>query len=177
MRKYFFKKYKILIIIFVFETFLLFKQPEISRQAWTTSLHFFMEVIGILPPVLLLVGRLESWLPSTAVESYLGGKSGYKGMLIAVLLGSAAAGPLFMAFPIAASLSKKGGRTANTVIFLGSWATIKIPMLIMESRFLGLKFSLLRLAITVPFIILIGILMEKLSALDPRLRSGSSRFT
>lgn len=87
-------------------------------------------------------------------------------MLIAAFFGSAAAGPLFTAFPIAASLSEKGGRTANTVIFLGSWATIKIPMLILESRFLGLKFSLLRLAVTFPFIILIGLLMEKLSAVE-----------
>ena len=85
-------------------------------------------------------------------------------MFIAVFLGSIAAGPLFTAFPVAASIRNKGGRIANIVIFLGAWATIKVPMLIMESHFLGMKFSLLRLTITLPFIILIGILMENLSS-------------
>jgi uncharacterized membrane protein YraQ (UPF0718 family) len=122
--------------------------------------------MGILPPVLLLLALLEAWLPSGAIESNLGKGAGVKGMLIATLMGSMAAGPLFAAFPIAASLSRKGGSTANTVIFLGSWATIKIPMLMMESRFLGVKFSLLRLVITIPFILLMGALMEKWSPLD-----------
>lgn len=158
------KKYNVFLIILGVELILSFIQPELSRQAWTNSLHFSLGVIGVLPPVILLLGLLETWLPPTTIETYLGNESGVKGMLLAVLLGSIAAGPLFTAFPVAASLANRGGRVANIVIFLGAWATIKVPMLIMESHFLGMKFSLLRLAITLPFIILIGILIENLSS-------------
>ena len=50
---------------------------------------------------------------------------------------------------------------SNVAIFLCSWAAIKIPMLMFETKFLGLKFSMLRLILTIPSAILIGLIMEK----------------
>ena len=82
-------------------------------------------------------------------------------MALAILLGTAAAGPLYAAFPVAVSLQKKGARLANIVIFLGTWASIKIPMILLESSFIGLRFSLLRLALTVPGVIAMGVVMER----------------
>lgn len=127
-------------------------------------LQLLEDILAILPPALVLLSIVDSWIPHSTVESHLGAKSGVRGWLTALLLGSFAAGPLFAAFPIAKSLFEKATRTANVVIFLGAWATIKLPMLLMESHFLGMRFSLLRLALTVPFIIAIGLIVEKLSA-------------
>jgi len=156
------KKYKILIAIQLFDTLLFCFNPELAKLAWSKSISFSVNIAIVLPPILLLLGLLDTWLPSQAVETYMGKKSGVKGMFLAIFMGSFAAGPLFAAFPVAASFASKGGRMANTVIFLGAWAAIKVPMLLMESQFLGIRFSLLRLAITLPLIILIGLLMEKL---------------
>jgi uncharacterized membrane protein YraQ (UPF0718 family) len=135
---------------------------ELSYNTCSNSSHFFIEVIKFFPPILILMGLLDAWVPKEKIQSYLGNGSGLRGIVLAILLGTAAAGPLFSAFPIAKSLSEKGVRTANTVIFLGSWATIKIPMFIMECNFLGVRFALLRLVITLPFIVLIGFLIERL---------------
>lgn len=159
-----FNKYILLIAIQLIDTIIFFYQPEIAMRSWSKSFSFSLSILNVLPPIMLLLGLLDTWLPSQAVENYLGKKSGIKGMFLATFMGSFAAGPLFAAFPIASSFSRKGGRVANTVIFLGAWATIKVPMLLMESQFLGIRFSLLRLAITLPLIILIGITMEKLMA-------------
>lgn len=166
MIKDFLKKYKILIAIQLFDTLLFFFHPEIAKLAWSKSASFSMNIAIVLPPILLLLGLLDTWLPSQAVETYLGKKSGVKGMFLATFMGSFAAGPLFAAFPIASSFAVKGGRLANTVIFLGAWATIKVPMLLLESQFLGIRFSLLRLVITLPLIILMGLLMEKIMPKD-----------
>ena len=57
---------------------------------------------------------------------------------------------------------------ANVVIFLGTWATIKIPMLMMEIKFMGLPFALARLGLTLPTIILTGYLIEKVLQRQPR---------
>lgn len=130
--------------------------------------HFFVEVIKIFPPILILMGLLDKWIPKEKIRVYLGHRSGLRGISLAILLGTAAAGPLFAAFPIAKSLSEKGVRTANTVIFLGSWATIKIPMFIMECSFLGVRFALLRFLITLPFIVLIGFLIEWFNPYRPK---------
>jgi uncharacterized membrane protein YraQ (UPF0718 family) len=52
---------------------------------------------------------------------YMGPQSGIKGTLIAFLLGSFAAGPLYGAFPLAAVLMKKGAGFMNILIFIGAW--------------------------------------------------------
>lgn len=44
---------------------------------------------------------------------------------------------------------------------IGAFSTAKIPMILFEIGFLGLKFSLLRILITIPVFILIGIIMGK----------------
>ena len=130
-----------------------------SLGQWFTGIG---EVLVIVPSVLILIGLFDAWVPKELVEHGLGPKSGLRGVLFALLLGTGAAGPLYAAFPIGLSLRAKGARTANLVIFLGAWATIKIPMLMMESAFLGTRFALLRLAMTLPGIIACGFLMEYL---------------
>ena len=62
---------------------------------------------------------------------------------------------------MSASLLKKGASISNMVIFLGSWAALKIPQLLVEIKFLGGAFTLLRFVLTFTVIIIIGMIMEK----------------
>jgi uncharacterized membrane protein YraQ (UPF0718 family) len=137
-------------------------QPALARDSTVTSWRFLLEVVSIVPPVMVLMGLLDVWVPRRLVESHLGPASGALGAGLAMLLGTAAAGPLYAAFPVAVSMQRKGARLANVVVFLGTWAAIKIPMIMMESSFVGLRFALLRLALTIPCILATGWLMERL---------------
>lgn len=78
-----------------------------------------------------------------------------------ILLSMAQAGPLYGAFPVTYLLWKKGASIRNIFIYIGAFCTIKIPMIAFEIGFLGLKFSILRTVLTLPLIILIGIIMER----------------
>lgn len=129
----------------------------------TNSFSFFIDVIKFFLPVLVLMALLDMWIPKEKIQDNLGDKSGVKGVVLAILFGGLAAGPLFAAFPIAKSMLEKGVRKSNIVMFLGAWGTIKIPMVIMESTFLGIRFALLRLLVTLPFIIIVGKLVERFS--------------
>lgn len=160
------KRFKVFFIIQAMAVALYFFRPELSQKIILNSLYFSVEVLVIMPPIMLILGLLDAWIPSRTIENHLGKESGISGWLAAVALGSAAAGPLLAALPIAASLSQKGARTANVVIFLGSWATIKLPLLIMEIQFLGFRFSILRFALTLPLIIITGLLTERLAPLS-----------
>lgn len=163
------KKYRLFIIVILINILLFYVKPEAAKISLTNSYGFFLEVLKILPPVMVLMGLLDVWVPRETVESHLGVESGMRGSLLAIFIGTAAAGPLFAAFPIALSLKNKGVRIANIVIFLGSWGSIKIPMLFMESSFIGIRFALLRLVTTIPFIVGIGYLMEKILSKDTTL--------
>jgi uncharacterized membrane protein YraQ (UPF0718 family) len=65
----------------------------------------------------------------------------------------------------------KGAGIANTIIFLSAWACIKIPQELMEIQFLGLPFTLTRLVLTVIFVTIIGMVVERIMELG-RSREG-----
>jgi uncharacterized membrane protein YraQ (UPF0718 family) len=156
------KSYRLFLLVVCANLFFVFLNLPVARMSAIKSASFLLEVLLILPPVMVLMGLLEVWLPRRLVEKHLGTDAGLLGAAVAIFLGTAAAGPLYAAFPVAVSLQKKGARLANIVIFLGAWAAIKIPMVMMESSFISLRFALLRLAFTIPCIMATGYLMERM---------------
>jgi len=109
------------------------------------------------------MGLLDVWVPKETVELHLGHTSGLRGVLLSILLAAAAAGPIYVAFPIAATLLRKGTRLLNIVVFLTAWAAAHLPMIIVEMRFLGLPFALLRTGLTLIMGVAIGAIMERMA--------------
>ena len=135
-------------------------RPDKALAVLFVSKDYLLEMISILPPVLVLCGLFDAWVPKRTVERLMGDASGIKGTSIAFLLGTVAMGPLYAAFPIGKSLLDKGASLYNVAVFLCVWASIKIPMILFEVKFLGAEFALLRLALTIPAIIVVGALLN-----------------
>ena len=135
--------------------------PEKSAPVFNVSKNYFIELIMILPAIMVIIGLFSVWVPKETVVKYLGKTSGIKGIIIAIALGMLPTGPLYIAFPMAAALLKKGAKISNIVIFISAWACIKLPQELVEIQFLGIQFTLLRLGLTVIFIIIMGIMIEK----------------
>jgi uncharacterized membrane protein YraQ (UPF0718 family) len=141
---------------------LLFFFPEYGGRSFRLSLENLLEMLSVVPPIFILLGLLDVWLKRETMMKIMGEKSRLLGILIAFLLGSAAAGPLYAAFPVAGMLLKKGSKFSNVVIFIGAWSTTKIPLLLFEASSMGVPFMLLRFAIDIPVILLIAYATEKL---------------
>lgn len=124
-------------------------------------LQFIKEMVVFLPFMFILIGLADVWISKEKVEKHIGQNSGIKGTVYVILLSMLQAGPLYGAFPVTYLLWKKGASIRNIFIYLGAFSTLKIPMLMFEVGFLGLKFSLLRTLVTLPIIIWIAIIMEK----------------
>jgi uncharacterized membrane protein YraQ (UPF0718 family) len=155
----------------VIGTFILFVLDRgKSVSAALTAKRYLVEMLSILPPILVLLGLFESWVPKTWVEKAMGPGSGTRGAVVSVLVGTAAMGPLYVAFPVGLALLKKGASLFNVCVFLCVWASIKIPMILFEVKFLGVEFSLLRLVLTVPAILVISGLMNILRMNIPERR-------
>ncbi|MEZ4628649.1 MAG: permease [Eubacteriales bacterium] len=110
--------------------------PE-SDSAPGCSISNFKEMLSVLPPIFISPGLLDVWVDRATMMKYTGKGSGVKGVLIAFLLGSAAAGPLYAAFPFAGIMLKKGSSLTNVLIFIGAWSTTKIPLLRSKRRAWG----------------------------------------
>ncbi len=163
--KNFFKRYRILLILILINIGIGIALPEIGLKSLTLTKQNLLEMILIIPPIFVLLGLLDVWVDRATMMKYTGKDSGLKGILIAFLLGSAAAGPLYAAFPIAGVMMKKGSRLLNVFVFIGAWSTTKIPMLTFEAASLGLAFTITRLALSIIGILIIAFVTEK--ALNP----------
>lgn len=135
--------------------------PGYRGKAVSTLGFQVKTMLLVIPPIFLLLGLLDAWVPREKMIRYMGEKSGWKGRLIAFLLGSFAAGPLLGAFPFAAVLMKKGASFMNIMIFIGAWSTTKIPMLLFEVSALGARFAFSRLAIDIVGIVVIAFAIRK----------------
>ncbi|HEY3365922.1 MAG TPA: permease [Symbiobacteriaceae bacterium] len=155
------KKYQLFAAIVAADLILSLLRPAMGWAAAVNSARFVGDILEIVPMVMILMGLFDAWVPRKLVEENIGPRSGLRGMLLAIVLGTAAAGPIYAAFPVALSLRQKGARLANIGIFLGTWAAIKIPMILLESNFIGMKFALVRLILTIPGVIGVGLLMER----------------
>lgn len=150
------KKYKFFFITLGVLAILTIVNQAIGVKAAKITVNSLKEMFLVIPPVFLLLGLLDVWVPKEIMMRYMGEGSGIKGIILSIILGSAAAGPLYGAFPVAAVFMKKGVRLSNILIFIGAWSTTKIPMFLFELSALGTKFALTRLLVDIPGIIIMA---------------------
>lgn len=150
--------------------------PDKSASVITVSKNYFFDLLMILPALMIIIGLFSVWVQKEFVIRHMGKSSGIKGMAIAFILGVLPTGPLYIAFPMAVALLKKGAKISNIIIFISAWACIKLPQELVEIQFLGINFTLLRLALTLVFVILMGIIIEKLIEITERKNIRSEKL-
>ena len=154
-------RYKWVILALAADIAVLVWNPVLGRQIAIQTTNGFVEMLSFLPPVFIILGLLDVWVPREIVISHLGVGSGLRGMALAIFLGAAAAGPLYGAFPVAAVMMKKGASLFNVMIFLGAWSTLKLPMFLFETQYLGLTFSVTRWVCSLVGIIVMAFLIDR----------------
>ncbi len=155
------KRYKYVIGLLLLNTAVLFYYPTVGEAVFASTRENALEMLGIIPPVFLLLGLLDVWIDRETMIKYQGKGSGIRGALLAFILGSAAAGPLYAAFPVAGVMLHKGASLFNIFIFIGAWSTTKIPLLIFETASLGIRFTAIRFIFNIVGIIAIAFLLKR----------------
>ncbi len=151
-----------LLITVIITVVLLYLVPSKREIVITISWKFFIEMISILPAIMILMGLFSVFIPNDLIVKHLGKTAGIKAIFLGILMGTLPTGPLYVAFPIASSLLKKGASISCIIAFLSAWACIKIPQEMVELQFLGFKFMIARLILTVIFVIIMSVIIEKL---------------
>jgi len=142
---------------FVAVSFVMHFNP--GKQIGINFYHFSIEMLKILPCAFILIGLFEVWVKRKTVEIHLGEKSGLRGYLWAVLLAGTTVGGLYVAFPIAYSLHGKGAKLSIIFTYIGASAICRVPMTIFEASFMGIRFSIIRLIVSVPLVIVGSMLL------------------
>jgi uncharacterized membrane protein YraQ (UPF0718 family) len=141
-----------LIVSFVFEF-----NP--GKEIGYNFVSFLLYMLKILPCAFILIGLFEVWVKKEVIEKHLGEESGIKGYIWAMLLAGTIAGGLLVAFPIAYSMYNKGAKLSVIFTYIGAAAICRVPMAMFEASFMGVKFTAIRLLVSLPLVIVTSILL------------------
>ncbi|MDW7681319.1 MAG: permease [bacterium] len=148
-----FIEYFLFFIFLLGIVFMLWQDVPAGYIIGEQAIDFGTNIFKILPCAFVLIGLFEVWVKKETVEKHFGRRSGLRGHFWGIALAGTTVGGLYVAFPVAAALYHKGARLAVIFSYIGAAAIVRIPMTIFEASFLGIKFSLIRLLLSVPLVV------------------------
>lgn len=159
----FIKRYRSFFISLIFLFMITFFSNNIFLKVIDSVKSNILQMLSVLPPIMLMLGLMDVWVSREKLMKYMGDKSGIIGILLAMLIGSVAAGPMYASFPFTAVLIKKGAKFSNIIIFMNTWCLTKISTLLFEFSALGIKFTLVRLLIDIPGVLVMSYFVNLLT--------------
>jgi uncharacterized membrane protein YraQ (UPF0718 family) len=124
------------------------------KSAW----DILLQVLPLLIFAFIIAGIVPLLIPSEMISKWVGAESGFRGILIGAAFGGLTPGGPFVSLPIAAGLLKAGASIGTMVAFMTAWALWAFSRLPLEIGLMGWKFTAIRLASTIFFPILAGVI-------------------
>ena len=140
---------------------LLIVDAEGFERALSSAKSILVQVVPVLAVVVLFMAG-TNMIPNSILKKHLGGKSGLKGFLVAVLAGTLSHGPAYAWYPFLAELGKKGVSRGRIAAFLYARA-VKIPLLAAMVLYFGPSFTVLFTTLIMLGALLTGFLFESMS--------------
>lgn len=119
-----------------------------GELAWKTT----RQNAALILIAFLIVGYIDLLSPTELVRSWIGPRSGWKGILLAEGLGILLPGGPYVVFPLIAILHDSGASLAAVVTLVTSWATLAFLTVSFELPFMGWRFTVIRwgLGLSIP---------------------------
>lgn len=158
----FIKKNKFLVISIILLIIISFVDIKLTYKSFTNTGNQLVILLTIVPPIFVLIGLFDVWVPRETIIKLMGEKSGVRGMFLAFLLGAFSAGPTIASFPLAMIMIKKGAKFSNVMFFIMVWSSLKIPILFFQASTIGFKLALIINGTMLIVFIIGAILSDKL---------------
>jgi len=138
----------------------------------------FVLFLDLLPKVLaacLIATLFAVLMPRETVVRWVGGESGFMGLMIATLAGIVVPGGPITVFPIAAAFVAIGADIGATIAFVTSWTLLGYGRaLVWELPFFGAEFVIWRSLVALPLPLVAGLLARLIArALVPQPGAGA----
>jgi len=130
-----------------------------GRRIGWTFVSVFADMMKLLPCAFVLIALFDVWVERETVERHFGKGSGIRGYLWGILLAGMTIGGMYVSFPLAYSLHRKGAKLGVIFAYVGLAGVCRIPMTLFEVSFMGAVFTAVRLGVSIPLIILYSIIM------------------
>jgi uncharacterized membrane protein YraQ (UPF0718 family) len=134
------------------------------RETW----QMFAGTWLLLVAAWIFSGYITALLPKEFILEWLGRESGVRGILIACVAGAVTPGGPFISLPIIGALYKAGAGEGVVVAYLSSWSLYAFGRMPFEFYFLGERLAVVRLASSLVFPPLAGLVAKLFFEAGPR---------
>ena len=135
--------------------------PDTARRASITAWSMLQRLAPVLVLVFILMFVIERFLSRENTVRWLGRESGWRGWLIAPVVGVLSTGPVYSWYALLGDLKDKGMRTALVAALLYARA-VKLPLLPLMVHYFGARYTLLLSLLILAFSVINGLAMERL---------------
>jgi uncharacterized membrane protein YraQ (UPF0718 family) len=111
------------------------------KSAWTMT----WQVLPLLIFAFIAAGMIQVLIPEEIVTKWVGGQSGWRGILIGCVAGGLTPGGPYVSLPIVAGLAQAGAAIPTLVAYLTAWSIYAVARLPMEVGLMGPRFVFVRL--------------------------------
>lgn len=164
--KKFLIRYKFFIVMLFVTLILFLLNHNLGLSAVNTAFSSFLQMLTVVPPIMIMLGLMDVWISREKFIKHMGESSGFKGIIITILIASIAAGPMYAAFPFVPVLMRKGVKFSNILLFMNAWCVTKISTLLFEISGIGITFTFWRFVIDLPGVIIISLITAKMMKKD-----------
>ncbi len=149
------------IIVFAVLALLLFivnakAQRKKHLEGLAAGWRQFIYVLPVILVAFLLAGFIEAAIPEEFVKQWLAREAGLRGIILGTLGGTLLAMGPYASFPIIASISAAGAGSGTVISLISAWSLLSLSKLPYEAGFLGMRFTIVRMSLSVPFCIAAG---------------------
>jgi len=135
------------------------KDSGILLQGLKDGGWLFWDILPHMVIAFIAAGIIGQILPRELLTQLLGEESGMQGLVIATFAGAVTPGGPFVQFPIVAVLFKSGAGIAPLMTYVTSWSLLGVNrFLVWEMPLLGWKLAVSRIAVSLIFPIIIGVI-------------------
>lgn len=141
------------------------RDPGAHATARARGLDQFRALAPRIPFALVAAECIGRLLPREHVAALLGADAGMIGILAGSVVGGLLPGGPMVAFPLAIALFRAGAEQAPLVALLTAWSLLAVNRtLLFEVPMMGSRFTLGRIAVSLPLPVLAGLLAAGVAA-------------
>jgi len=121
-----------------------------TKLAWeTTKRNLLLLIIAFV-----IVGYVNVLSPTELIKTWIGPSSGWRGLVLAEIIGMLLPGGPYVVFPLIAVLFQSGAGIGPVIAIITSWATQALLTISFELPFMGWRFAAIRwgLGLVVPLL-------------------------
>lgn len=120
------------------------RDPSLALSSSKAGLTLFARYAILIVASMLVASFAQALIPKQVIASYLGGASGWVGILLGTLIGGLTPGSPYAALPLFAGIMRMGASVPTGVAMVCAWGLWSIGRIPFEAAVMGARFTLIQ---------------------------------